>query len=128
VAWESASTTADWWNSGCGYVFRYNEENEHYAAYLGLDGNAYLFRFVNGIYTQLGGSYFGRLEVPAGTARLMLAAQGSKITFFVNDTQVHQRTDASLREGELGWTVFSGTNKDFGTRCEMTHNELWVLD
>lgn len=31
----------------------------------------------------------------------------------------------SLR-GNLGLTVLSGTNKDYGTRCEMTNLHLWI--
>jgi hypothetical protein len=33
---------------------------------------------------------------------------------------------ASLFEpGELGLTLFSGTNRDYGTRCRMTNIGLW---
>ena len=38
------------------------------------------------------------------------------------------RQDMSLEEGELSLTLLSGTNKDYGTRCEMTNIELWELD
>jgi hypothetical protein len=128
AAWESASTTANWWNSGCGFIFRINGRGDHYAVYLGLDGQAYLFKSINNIFTNMGSSYYGKVDVPAGEAALMLAAQGATITFFVNGEQVHQRTDASLRSGLLAYTLVSGTNKDFGTRCQMTDVELWILE
>jgi hypothetical protein len=28
--------------------------------------------------------------------------------------------------GKLGLTVLSGTNKDYGTRCEMTDLHAWI--
>jgi hypothetical protein len=28
--------------------------------------------------------------------------------------------------GNLGLTILSGTNKDFGTRCKMTNLHLWI--
>jgi hypothetical protein len=127
AAWESASTTADWWISGCGFVYRYQGQYDHYAVYLGLDGTAYMLRYLNQDYTAMGNTYYGLVGVPAGEAELMLAVQGNKFTFFVNDKQVHQRTDSALRSGLLGYMLISGTNKDFGTRCTMTNSELWVL-
>jgi hypothetical protein len=128
AAWESASNTADWWNSGCGFVFRGTREGDHYMIYLGLDGYVYMLRVVDGNYAEMGSSYYGKVDLPAGEARLMLAVQGSQMAFFVNDVQVHQRNDSRLRSGILGYTLVSGTNKDFGTRCQMTNVELWELD
>jgi hypothetical protein len=31
-------------------------------------------------------------------------------------------------EGNVGLTLLSGTNKDYGTRCEMTNLHLWIPD
>lgn len=126
--WESASVKANFWNSGCGFVFREDGVDNHYVAYLGMDGYVYFARNVRGVYSRLGSSYYGKLDVPADAAELMLAVDGTKITFFVDGDRVHTRTDQGLSEGTLALTLLSGINTDFGTRCRMTNIELWELD
>ena len=134
VQWESASDRANWFNSGCGFVFRETPREgdeqslNHYLAYLGLDGVVYLARQTNGQYVELGKASYGRLDVPAGSAQIMLAVEGENIHFFVNDQHVLTRQDGVLDSGNLNYTLLSGTNRDFGTRCEMTQVGLWWLE
>jgi hypothetical protein len=128
ASWDSASDRADWWNSGCGLVFRESNVDNHYIVHLGLDGNAYLARFRNGVPAQLGYSYYGPLDVPAGSASIMLVVQGNQFTFYVNDEQVLQRQDSAHPNGNLAYTLVSGTNKGFGTRCQLNDVQLWTLD
>jgi len=128
ASWDSASDTANWFSSGCGFVFREKDEDNHYFAFLGLDGSAYMWRFVHGVFARLGSSYYGGLEVPAGEADIVLSVDGADFTFFVNGVAVHSRHDGALASGNLALTLSSGTNKGYGTRCRMTELELWVLE
>ena len=134
VAWQSASDKANWFNSGCGFVFREapREGDEqvlnHYLAYLGLDGVVYMARQSNGQYAELGKANYGKVDVPQGQAQIMLAVEGEHFNFFVNDTHVLSMTDGALDNGGLSYTLLSGTNRDFGTRCEMTNVGLWWLE
>jgi hypothetical protein len=130
IAWESGSDTANWFSSGCGFVFREasTETVDHYLAYLGLDGVVYFTRQHFDEYYDLGSDRYGRLEVPNGSAQIMLAVEGDKFSFFVNDEHVITATDSHLATGRLNYTLLSGTNKRFGTRCEMTHVGLWTLE
>jgi hypothetical protein len=128
AAWESASDKANWWNSGCGFVFRVSPDGDHYMAYLALDGDVRFQRLVNEVSAYLGDSYYGKLNIPAGEAEIMLVVEGDIITFFVNGEKVHTRRDTALPSGDLALTLVSGTNLDFGTRCQMTDIELWELD
>lgn len=127
AAWDSASTTADWWNSGCGFVFRKQDDGNYYVAYLGLDGWAYFFGYRKNVFVDLGGASYGKVDTPAGQAQLMLVVEGSKFTFIVNEQRVYSRIDKSFASGGLALTLLSGTNKGFGTRCHMTSIELWEL-
>jgi hypothetical protein len=134
VAWQSASTTANWFNSGCGFVFREApRDNEgdglsHYLVYLGLDGIVYLSRQTNSQFAELGQNHYGKLDVPNGQAHLMLAVQGDDFHVFVNDEHVLTWEDNALPRGALSYALLSGTNRDFGTRCEMTNVGLWYLE
>jgi hypothetical protein len=127
--WDSASDTANWQDSGCGFVFRGDSKEEnHYRVYLGLDGYVYMSGYYNDIYRQLGRSYYGKVDVPSGKANIMLVVEGSQFTFFVNDQRVHSQYDTAIKSGRLSLTLVSGTNKDFGTRCKMTNIELWKFE
>ncbi len=127
ASWESASDKANWWTSGCGFVFREDGVSDHYLAYLGLDGNVYFTRNVGNIPAFLGSSYYGKVDTPNGQAQIMLVVEGTTMTFFVNGERVHTRQDQGLEKGNLAFTLLSGINLDFGTRCTMTNIELWEL-
>jgi hypothetical protein len=127
IAWDSASETADWWNSGCGFVFRIAESGDHYLAYFALDGYVRFQRTVRGNSTRLGSSYYGKVDLPTGQANVMLVVEGSSFTLYVNDEKVHSRQDTALSSGLLAYTLVSGTNKDYGVRCQMTNVELWEI-
>jgi TolB protein len=128
ASWESASDKANWWNSGCGFVFREEDVDNHYLAYLDLNGFATLDRARNGSMARLGRSNISYpVEKPADGANIMLVVEGSNIHFFVDGYLMLSRQDISFPEGNLALTLISGTNKDFGTRCEMKNIELWEL-
>jgi serine/threonine protein kinase len=126
--WESASRIADWYASGCGFVFHETDVKNHYLIYLALDGNIYFKAYIAGEFRELGKAYAGKVEPVQGQADVMLAVEGSKITYFVNGKQVFQIENNELSSGSLEYTLVSGTNKDFGTRCKISNAELWVLD
>ena len=129
ASWESASDKANWWNSGCGFVFREEDVYNHYLAYLDLNGFTHIDVVRNGNYSNLGRSNISYpLERPADGANIMLIAQGSNLYFFVDGYLMHSRQNMTFEEGNLALTLLSGTNKDFGTRCEMTNIEVWELD
>jgi hypothetical protein len=128
--WNSASDNANWFNSGCGFVFREQAEEpyDHYLAYLGLDGQVYIERARNGTLTLLGSSRYGALDIPEGEANFLLAVDGNKFTVYVNDERVVTVLDGGRAEGYLNFTLVSGTNRDYGTLCEITEVELWELN
>jgi hypothetical protein len=131
ATWSSASDTANWNQSGCGFVFHVTDEKNHYIAYLGLDGNVYVQRMVQGEAKLVGSGYYDTVDVPEGSADLMLMVLGDKIYFFVDGSQVYKGIDSiltgKLKSGDLALTLVSGTNKGYGTRCQMTGIELWDL-
>ena len=127
ASWQSASDKANWWYSGCGFVFREDHGESYYYAFLSLDGYVSMMRLVDGNYANLGRSYYGPVDVPEGSAELVLVANGDWLLFFVNQELVHRRQDSRLTSGDLAMTLSSGTNEGFGTRCQMENVDLWVL-
>jgi len=128
--WNSASDNANWFNSGCGFVFREEAEEpyDHYLAYLGLDGQVYIERARNGALTLLGTNYYGSVDIPEGEADFLLAVDGSRFTVYVNGARVLTAVDGGRSEGYLNYTLVSGTNRDYGTLCDITEVEIWELN
>lgn len=128
TGWESASDTANWWNSGCGFVFREDGKADHYLIYLGMDGWVYLSRVKSGNWADLGHRTYGKVDIPKGEANVALLVEGRKLHFFVNGDHVITRDDLQDTSGVLGLTLLSGTNKGFGTRCIMDEIALWEIE
>lgn len=129
IGWDSASDVANWFDSGCGIVFReYDRGNNFYGVFIFLDGNISLFAYVNDRWQEITTRYYGRLDVPEGEGELIVTAEGDHIQVFVNSKLVIDVNDARHTEGDFGFIVASGTNKSFGTRCTFDNMTLWELD
>lgn len=126
--WDSASNIANWFASGCGMVFREVDQDNHYFVFLALDGYVYLSGYKNGNFLELGRKWVGKPDLPKGEASFMMAVDRDWITIFVNGSQILRRQDKNFSGGKLALTLASGTNKDYGTRCQMTDVELWELE
>ena len=129
MAWESASDKADWDSSGCGFIFHVDPESAFYSAELDLDGYVRLGRHRAGFgYVEaMGKSFYGKLDVPKGNVTFVLVVNNADgITVFINDKEVHRYMgELKLASGDLYHSLTSGTNKDFGTRCQVTNIDLW---
>ncbi len=128
VDWSTASKTSNWPWTGCGFVAGLQKPEEHLFAFLGLDGFVRIAR-----QTANGPKYFtdrryGKLDIPEGSAHLMLVAYNQKIAFYVNDQLVNEANDTRYKEGPIYYAVFSGTNKDYGTRCTFKNINLFIFE
>jgi hypothetical protein len=131
LAWESASKTADWNASACGFIFHVGKDGSFYSASLALDGYVQMTQHKpNYSYvTDIGKGYYGKLDVPKGSAKFVLVVTIDQITVFINDKMVKSfQSNLLYTSGGLSYSITSGTNKDFGMRCTMTNIELWELE
>lgn len=127
VEWETASKSANLGDSGCGFVYHTDDNQNHHATFLMMDGKVQTYRALSGYFDQMKGGYAGKFKVPSDKAHIILAVDQQTITVIINDKEVVHFQDTKLSGGKLGLTLASGTNKDFGTRCSMTNVELWEL-
>ncbi|HMS00867.1 MAG TPA: hypothetical protein PKE62_16595 [Anaerolineales bacterium] len=127
LKWSSAYRNAD--ISGCGFVFAAQENGDHYAVF--LDRTQVLM-----LYADLAAGFSRRVGVTSGTGRVKFDNPADQpveadFTLIVNDGIAYVLIDDEMigkytlsqsknLNGNLGLTLLSGTNKDFGTRCEMT--------
>lgn len=128
--WSSAYRSADL--SGCGFAFAIQEDNEHYAVFLDRSK----------VYFVETGEYYRPFNPARGTGRVdfgnpfdqpaeadfTLIVKGTTAYVLVDQELVGEYTLAQSKNlrGGLGLTLLSGTNKDFGTRCEMTNIRVWT--
>lgn len=125
--WESAYRNAD--VSGCGFVFGLQQNTDHYAVF--LDRSQVLFLISNGSGTRDLGKTRGtgkvKFDLPAEADFTLIVNDGYAYVL-VNEELVSEYTLSQTQplRGRLGLTVLSGTNKDYGTRCEMTDLHAWI--
>jgi hypothetical protein len=130
LAWDSASSISNWDLSGCGFAFRVNDDaHEHYMIFLALDGNVRSFASYKGYLQPMGSGFYGKLDIPKGNAHVAVAMNESNYTVYVNDKLVKKYTGFAnqLMTGNLAYTLVSGTNKDFGTRCIWSNAVMWEV-
>jgi len=116
--------------SGCGFAFGIQDNHDNYAVF--LDKSRILF--LNTDQSMGGGFEVGKtrgsgrvsFDNPA-EADFTLIVKGYYAYVLVDNDVVGEYTLSKSKpmEGGLGLTMFSGTNKDYGTHCEMTDLHLW---
>lgn len=128
--WSSAYRSAD--SSGCGFVFAEQENGYHYSVF--LDRSRVFFFDAEYYYEPIG--------TTRGTGRVNFGNPFDKpveadFTLIVSDIHAYVLVDGELvgeytlsqsknLQGNVGVALLSGTNKDYGTRCEMTNLHLWI--
>ncbi len=128
--WSSAYRSADL--SGCGFVFAVEQNEDHYAVF--LDKSKVYFVETSYYYRPFGptrGTGRVNFDNPADhlvEADFTLIVKGAYAYVLVDEEVVGEYTLAQSKNlrGRLGLSLLSGTNKDYGTRCEMTNLHLWI--
>jgi hypothetical protein len=127
--WDSAFKNSD--ISGCGFIFDLQPNKDHYAVFL---DRAKIFFLI----TDHAHGYSKPMSPTRGSGRVdfdypaeadfAVIVKGAYAYVLVNGEVVGEYTLAQSRslQGDLGLTVLSGTNRDYGTHCEMTNLHLWV--
>ena len=127
--WQSAIRNPD--PSGCGFGF-HKQGNDTYLFF--VDKETVWLGAWNGVtnrFTRIGttsGSGWVGLGNP-GTADVALIVNQKKAYVLINDELTGSYTldtDWLTGPGDLAYTILSGTNKDYGTRCNMTKVDLWI--
>lgn len=128
ITWESASDTANWPFSGCGWVFGEKDSDNFHMAFLSLDGYGLLKKWVDGKEEVLVKHRYGNLDIPEGSAEMILSVQDDRAAFFVDGEEMYNIYDGNIDPGSLSFAVLSGTNKGFGTRCEWKNTGLMIFE
>jgi hypothetical protein len=133
LKWSSAYRNAD--ISGCGFVFAVQEEGDHYAVFLDRSRIYFVeteknFYFPIGTTRGTGRVDFGNPADHPVEADFTLIVKDAYAYVLVDGQVVGEYTlsKSKILRGKVGLALLSGTNKDFGTRCEMTELRVWTPD
>ncbi len=131
--WSSAFRNAD--SSGCGFIFAIQENGDHYAVFLDRSEIIFLNADQTASYSRTVGLTRGtgrvKFDNPADKpdqANFTLIVKGAYAYVLVDGKVVGEYTlsQSKILDGNLGLSLLSGTNKDYGTRCLMTNVRVWV--
>jgi len=128
--WSSAYRNADL--SGCGFAFAIQDDDDHYAVFLDRSK----------VYFVEASQYYRPFKPTRGTGVVdfdnpfdhpvetdfTLIVKGDYAYVLVDGDVVGEYTlsQSKAMRGNLGLTLLSGTNKDYGTRCTMTNLRIWT--
>ena len=126
LEWHSASNTPNFADAGCGFVLRAEDTNNNLYTALNMDGKVHF----GGIYE---GSWLGYKSFSYGShstkgkAQLVVVADNGTISAYVDGSFIGQQTNVAInRSGSLAFSTWSGTNMDYGTRCNFRNVYYYV--
>ncbi|MFM1931321.1 MAG: hypothetical protein RL226_624 [Bacteroidota bacterium] len=130
ITWSSAYRNAN--TSGCGFSFAEQENGDHYAVF--LDRSKVLFVKTDYYYHPIGpvrGSGLVKFDNPFDApveADLTLIVNGTQAFVLVDGEFVaeYALSQSGTLKGTLAYSILSGTNKDFGTRCNWSDIHIFV--
>lgn len=125
--WSTSTKTPD--VSGCGVVFALQPNGDHYAVFLDKS----LLRFLRSDSSRskrigkTSGSDAYKFNNP-DEADFKLVVNEDHAYVFINDNKVvvYSLAQNVVMKGKIAYALRSGTNKGYGTRCEMTQVRLWI--
>lgn len=124
--WSTATKTPD--VSGCGFVFALQDNEYHYGVFLDKSLLRFLRNDSKGTYRlgKTSGSDAFRYSNPAEADFKMIVNEGHAY-IFVDDRMIEYTFAKNVNlTGELAFALRSGTNKDYGTSCEITDTRVWI--
>ena len=126
ISWLSASRTPNYAESGCGFIMRETDDSNYLYAGVRLDGKAYLGGMRRGNRLSYGSFNFGTYSYK-GDARLVLVVNENKMTAYVDGARMGKQQDIIVDDGgDLAFAIWSGTNKDYGIRCNFRNVFYYV--
>ncbi len=101
-------------DNGYGLIARRVDDDNFYSFQISGDGYFLIQKRVKATWVNLSGDWQASPAIHTGRAtnRLRVVCQGSRLSFFANDTQLAQVTDAEFARGDIG--VIAGSLSEEG--------------
>lgn len=126
LEWHSASNTPNFEDAGCGFVLRAKDTNNNLYTALNMDGKVHFGGIHDGSWLGYKSFSYGSHSTK-GTAQLIVVANEGTLSAYVDGTFIGQQMDVAInRSGGLAFSTWSGTNKDYGTRCNFRNVYYYI--
>lgn len=126
LEWHSASNTPNYADAGCGFVLRAEDTNNNLYAALNMDGKVHFGGIHEGAWLGYKSFSYGSHST-RGKAQLVVVANEGTISAYVDGSYIGQQVGVAInRSGSLAFSTWSGTNKDYGTRCNFRNVYYYV--
>ncbi|MEW6406145.1 MAG: hypothetical protein AB1649_30540 [Chloroflexota bacterium] len=134
IKWENAGPVGPPYYSGCGFNFRMDPDNfDGYTAM--LTNSRVLLTYCDSSISRCGeiGKTRGSGKLSLGNpaeASMEMVVNGTQAYVLVDGEFIGEYTlfkDKLIDPGYLVYSIISGTNRDYGLRCEITESNLWVV-
>lgn len=132
--WSNAINTAN--TSGCGFVYRVQQNTDHYLIVLDAFSGVKLASSTDrGTYSmgspQNGDEKLSDFGPGPYQATFTLVVNDLKSYVYVNDVYYGEYKLLDYRitdSGLLSGAVLSATSEGYGTRCNITNTQAWIID
>jgi len=124
--WGSYSSTPD--VSGCGLGFGIKENGDHYAIFLDRENLILIRAKGTHLYRMgtAGGGRYPTIPIPA-RSDFAIAVGEQGVAVMVDKVMVNYILSSDQNaQGQLAYSLLSGTNSGYGTRCQMSNIILWT--
>ena len=128
IDYSSGSRTPDISNAGCGLYFSSREDTYNYLMVTArMDGMIHLSGSNYGKYLSFKKYSYAAPNVE-GSVNLSVIRNGDTVTVYLDGENVLTSENMPSFGDLLGLAVLSGTNADFGTRCEFRNIRLYTWE
>lgn len=127
LSWDSGSEHPNNNQAGCGVVFGVNTDTlSHNMASVRLDGTVNVsgmnytgfLKYGNTVYTQ---------PTISGKAKVVFVRSGTNLRVYIDDVLTMERFNVANFGNKMGFSILSGTNMSFGTRCTWEDTFLYIF-
>lgn len=118
VTWASAAERPNVYFSGCSLAFNVDDKDEDCVnASLRMDGMLYFDAVRYGNYIDFGKYYYAPGSIN-GAADFTVIVDQDRAAVYVNGQRIVRKAGLPVMGDNIGLSIYSGTNKDFGIRCD----------
>lgn len=133
VTWEISGRYPSLIDTGCGFVFRNNDDSRleepdsFLHAQLVIEGKDFFWGMDKGNFVSYGRQYFRDPSIGRQTNQVAIFANGSDTSVLLNGNELRRNLDVAVTTpGMIHYTVQSGTEEGFGTRCTFENINLFI--
>ena len=128
IDYDVASDKANWFNTGCGFVFAEQGQDVFHFLKLSLDGMATLRSFNGNNRNVIMQRNYGKPALPSGQMHVFMVVQDKHVFLVINDEPIIDTNCPLIKAGDISLSLSSGINTGFGTRCKFSNTGLWIFE